>query len=333
MRTPTIKDIARELQISVSTVSRALQNHPDISTKTKSIVRECARRVNYKPNLMASNLRTNKNNIIGVVIPELNHHFFSSVLDGIEQAANEAGYNILIFQTREDAQKEIQGICTLISSRVAGILMGVSKQTINLDHIQEVIDNDIPLVLYDRPCPSIKCDQVVSDDYMGAYSAVEHMICTGKKKIMYLSSSMQLEVSRRRYQGWRDALLHYDVPFSKDMVLECDTRAQAVMEMPKIFHMDNRPDAVFCVNDDCAVGVLHVAQTMGLDVPADVSICGFSDAPIGRSLSPMLTTVQQRGATIGKHAVLRLLKRLNGDELIPQTEMIATNLIVRETTI
>ncbi len=333
MKSPTIKDLARELRVSVSTVSRALQNHPDISAKTKNAVRECARRFNYKPNLMASNLRTSKNTIIGVIIPELNHHFFSSVLDGIEQAANEAGYNILIFQTREDFRKEIQGIHTLISSRVAGILMGVSKQTVNLDHIQDVLDNGMPLVLYDRPCPSIKCDQVVSDDYVGAFSAVEYMICTGKKRIMYLSSSMQLEVSRRRYQGWRDALMQYNIPITENLVLECDTRDQAVVEMPKIFHESNRPDAVFCVNDDCAVGVLHVAQTMGLKIPEDLSICGFSDAPIGRSLSPMLTTVQQQGATIGRHAMLRLLKRLNGNELIPQTEMVPTNLIVRETTL
>ena len=198
MKHITIKDIARELGISVSTVSRALQNHPDISVRTKEVVHTCAKQLNYKPNLMASNLRTSKNMTIGVVIPELNHHFFSSVLDGIEQTANEAGYHIVICQTREDVQKEIGAIHTLINSRVAGILVGVSKQTVDLHHLQEVMDNGIPLILYDRPCPSLKCDQVVSDDYMGAYNAVEYLIQTGCKRVMCFTSSMQLEVSRRQ---------------------------------------------------------------------------------------------------------------------------------------
>ena len=313
MKPITIRDIARELNISVSTVSRALQNHPDISEKTKDVVRECARRLNYKPNIMASNLRTSKNTTIGVVIPELNHHFFSSVLDGIEQAANEAGYNILICQTGEDVQKEIRSVHTLIGSRVAGILVGVSKQTTNLQHLQDILDNGIQLVLYDRPCPSLKCDQVVSDDYMGAFNAVEYLIQTGKRKIMYLSSS-------------------FHIPITDDMIVECDTRSKAIIATPSILQRDQRPDAIFCVNDDCAAGVLHVAKILGMTIPNDLSICGFSDAPLCRATQPMLTTVQQHGVDIGKRAMQRLLIRLNGDDKIPQTEMVPTDLIVRETT-
>lgn len=332
MKPITIKDIARELGISVSTVSRALQNHPDISEQTKVIVRECARKLNYKPNVLASNLRTNKNTTIGVVIPELNHHFFSSVLDGIEQAANDAGYTILICQTGENVEKEKQSVQTLIGSRVAGMLVGVSKQTTRLHHLQDIIDSGIPLVLYDRPCPSLKCDQVVSDDYTGAYNAVEYLIQTGKKKIMYLSSSLQLEVSRRRYQGWRDALLQYHMPILDSMMVECDTRAKAITVLPTILQSENCPDAIFCVNDDCAAGVLHVAKIMGIKIPEQLSVCGFSDAPICRATSPMLTTVQQHGVDIGKRAMARLLKRLDGDDRIQQTEMTPTDLIVRETT-
>lgn len=332
MKPITIRDIARELRISVSTVSRALQNHPDISERTKEQVRECARKLNYKPNIMASNLRTSKNTTIGVVIPELNHHFFSSVLDGIEQAANEAGYNILICQTGEDVQKEIQSVHTLITSRVAGILVGVTKQTANLQHLQDILDNGIQLVLYDRPCPSLKCDQVVSDDYTGAFNAVEYLIQTGKRRIMYLSSSFQLEVSRRRYQGWRDALQYYNLPITDDLILECDTRSKAIVATPSILQQGQRPDAIFCVNDDCAAGVLHVAQILGVKIPEELSICGFSDAPLCRATLPMLTTVQQHGVEIGKRAMQRLLIRLSGDDKIPQTEMIPTDLIVRETT-
>lgn len=332
MKNITIKDIARELSISVSTVSRALQNHPDISERTKEQVRDCARRLNYKPNIMASNLRTSKNTTIGVVIPELNHHFFSSILDGIEQVANEAGYNILICQTGENVEKEVRSIQTLIGSRVAGILVGVSKQTERLHHLQEVLEQNIPLVLYDRPCPSLKCDQVVSDDYMGAYNAVEYLIQTGKKKIMYLSSSIQLEISRRRYQGWRDALLHYHIPITDDMIVECDTRSKAIIAAPGILQRENRPDGIFCVNDDCAAGMLHVAKILGMKLPDDLSICGFSDAPLCRATQPMLTTVQQHGVEIGRRATARLLERLNGDNRIVKTEMVPADLIVRETT-
>lgn len=332
MKAITIKDIARELGVSVSTVSRALQNHPDISEQTKEHVRECAQRLHYKPNLMASNLRTSKNTTIGVVIPELNHHFFASVLDGIEQTANEAGYNILICQSSEQFDKEEKSIQMLLNSRVAGILVGISKETMRLRHLQDVIDSGIPLVLYDRPCPSLQCDQVVSNDYMGAYNAVEYLIQTGCKRIMYFSSPMQLEVAHRRYQGWRDALLHYNLSVDNGAILTCDTRAQAIIETPNVIRKADRPDAIFCVNDDCAAGVLYAAQILGLRIPEDLSICGFSDAPLCRTSSPMLTTVEQHGREIGKRAMQRLMKRLDGEQRIAQTEMIPTDLIVRETT-
>ena len=219
-----------------------------------------------------------------------------------------------------------------MASRVAGILAGISKQTHTFQHLQEVINADIPLVLYDRPCPSLPCDQVVSDDYLGAFKAVEYLIQTGCKRIMFFSSPMQLEVAHRRYQGWRDALQRYGMPIDEEMIVTCDSRAQAIIETPMILKQADKPDAIFCVNDDCASGVLYAAQILGLNIPQDLSICGFSNAPLCRNTFPMLTTVEQHGVEIGKHAIIRLLKRLNGDERIAQTEMIATDLIVRETT-
>ena len=331
VRSITIKDIARELGVSVSTVSRALQNHPDISERTKELVRDCAHKMNYKPNMMASNLRTSKNTTIGVVIPELNHHFFASVLDGIEQTANEAGYNVLICQSSESVEKEEQNVQMLLNGRVAGMLVGVSKQTIRLNHLQEVIDNGVPLVLYDRPCPSLPCDQVVSDDYAGAYNALEYLIQTGCRRIMYFSSPMQLEVAHRRYQGWRDALQRYGLYRDGGAILTCDTRAQAIIETPGVMRTQ-QPDAIFCVNDDCAAGVLYAAQILGLKIPEDLSICGFSNAPLCRTTSPMLTTVEQHGVEIGRRAMLCLLRRLEGEQRIAKTEMVPTDLIVRETT-
>lgn len=332
MKQITIKDIARELGISVSTVSRALTNNPEISETTKEMVRELARKLNYKPNLLASNLRTNKNTTIGVVIPEVNHHFFASVLDGIEQAANEAGYSILICQSHENMEKEIQNVQTLLHSRVAGMLVGVSKETMHLHHLQEVLNSNTPLVLFDRPCPSLSCDQVVSDDYAGAYGAVEHLIQTGCKRILYFSSSMNLEVAHRRYQGWRNALQKHGLWHSTDDIIIADTRELAIEELPKQMNADQRPDAIFCVNDHCASGVLYAAQKLGLRVPEDLSICGFSDAPLARITTPMLTTVEQHGTEIGTHAMQALLRKLNGDTHTPHTEIVRTNLVVRGTT-
>lgn len=332
MKQITIKDIARELGISVSTVSRALKDNPEISKATKEMVRESARRLNYKPNLMASNLRTNKNTTLGVIIPEVNHHFFASVLDGIEQAANEAGYSILICQSHENMEKEIQNVQTLLHSRVAGMLVGVSKETMHLHHLQEVLNSNTPLVLFDRPCPSLQCDQVVSDDYAGAYSAVEHLIQTGCKRILYFSSSMNLEVAHRRYQGWRNALQKHGLWHSTDDIIIADTRELAIEELPKQMNADQRPDAIFCVNDHCASGVLYAAQKLGLRVPEDLSICGFSDAPLARITTPMLTTVEQHGTEIGTHAMQALLRKLNGDTRTPHTEIVRTNLVVRGTT-
>lgn len=332
MKPTTIKDIARELGVAVSTVSRALQDHPDISEATKRLVRECAQRLNYKPNLLASNLRTSKNTTIGVMMPELNHHFFASVLDGIEQTAKKYGYNILICQSREDVDKEVQNVQTLLHSRVAGMLVGVSKETKSLHHLQEVLDTHVPLVLFDRPCPSLPCDQVVSDDYVGAYKAVEHLIQTGCKRILYFSSPMQLEVAHRRYQGWRDALQHYNLWRDMDDIVICDTREQAIELAPDILTGAEAPDAIFCVNDHCAAGVLYAAQRLGVRVPEDLAICGFSDAPLARTTTPMLTTVGQHGAEIGERAMQCLLRRLDGDQRTPHTEMVCTDLIVRGTT-
>lgn len=332
MKTITIKDIARELGVAVSTVSRALQNHHDISEATKQQVRDCAKRLNYKPNLMASNLRTNKNNTIGVMVPELNHHFFASILDGIEQVANDNGYTMLICQSRENTLKEQQELEVLYNSRVAGMLLAVSKETAQLNHLYEVLSSNLPMVLFDRPCPSVPCDQVVCDDYAGAFAAVEAMIQSGCKRVMFFSSPMQLEVAHRRYQGWRDALTQHHLYHGEEDILICDTREKAIELAPQVLTSDNRPDAIFCVNDHCASGVLYVAQQLGIQVPEQLSICGFSDAPMAKMTSPMLTTVGQDGVEIGRRAMQRLLSRLNGDTTHHRTEMVTTTLIRRGTT-
>ena len=246
----------------------------------------------------------------------------------------EAVSNMLFSDTRQQA---LTGYRRLAFSGIADAVSllymdNVSKETLQLKHLQDVIDSGTPLVLYDRPCPSLACDQVVSDDYTGAYNAVEYLIQTGCKRIMYFSSPMQLEIAHRRYQGWRDALQRYGLWDERTTIRTCDTREQAIIETPLVMMQDNKPDAIFCVNDHCASGVLFAAKTLGIKIPDDLSICGFANASLCRTTSPMLTTVEQHGIEIGRRAMQRLLRRLEGDQRIAQTEMVPTDLIVRETT-
>ena len=222
----TIKDIARALNISPSTVSRALKNHPDISQDTKDLVNKYAKDFNYKPNTLALSLRMSKNNTIGVIIPEIVHYFFSSILSGIEQVANAEGYNVIICQSDENYEKEVRNTKALVATRVSGVLASLAKHTTNYDHFQDIIDSDIPLVFFDRICIGINTDRVVVDDYAGAFAAVEYLIQTGCKRIAFYSSPFHLEISKNRKNGYMDALRKYNLPVDESLIRVCDTREE-----------------------------------------------------------------------------------------------------------
>jgi len=329
----TIKDIGRALGISPSTVSRALQNHPDISQNTKDAVNKYAKENHYKPNSLALSLRTSKNNTIGVIVPEINNYFFSSILSGIEEVANLEDINVIICQSGENYEKEVRDTKSLISTRVSGVLASLCKHTTNYDHFQEIIDSNIPLVFFDRICIDINTDRVIVDDYAGAFAAVEYMIQTGCKRIAFYSSPLHLEISKNRKNGYLDALRKYGVPVVDSLIRVCDTREEAIIITPEILDRPDRPDGFFAINDHCAAGILYAVKLAKLRVPDDIAIFGFSDGELAKACDPMLSTVEQHGYEMGKNAAKLLLDKINGITHGQYTnKIVRTNLIIRGTT-
>lgn len=331
----TIKDIAKELNISPSTVSRALKDHPDISPATKIAVNELAKKHHYTPNAVALSLRFKKTNIIGVVIPEIVHFYFSSVISGIEEEAEAAGYNILITQSGESYEREVKNISTCISSRVDGILVSMGKNTHDYSHFENLIENEIPVVFFDRICPGLKVDRVVVDDYAGAYKAVEHMIRGGCKRIAHLSAPLHLLIARNRLNGYLDALRHNGITPDDRLVIECDDREKALKMIPILFTDENRPDGIFAINDLTASGAMSALKKMNLKIPEDVAVCGFSDGLVAEVSDPGMTTVIQHGKEIGHSAARLLIDRIEneGEQKSFITKMIKTTLHVRESTL
>lgn len=333
MKRITIKDIAREMGIAASTVSRALNNNPDISEPTRQAVHAYAREHNYKPNMMASNLRTARNTTVGLVIPSATNFFFARVLKGVEKVAAETGYNIVITQTDDDPEREKAAIRALASLRVAGVLGCVNHSPEACDMLRELIHDEIPLVLFDRLLP-VKCDQVVSDDFGGAFRAVEYMIHSGATKVAYYSSTLKEHTGSERFRGYKEALKKYKIPFDKHLVLDCSSRSDALIMTPDFFRSVGCPDAVLAANDQTAAGILQSAKMLGIKVPEQLQICGFSNDMITRHTDPMLSTVQQHAKDMGEEAMHRLLARIEeeGKHAPKETVVIPTDLIIREST-
>ena len=329
----TIKDIARALGVSPSTVSRALKNNTDISQETRDAIHRYARDHNYKPNAVALNLRKSKSNTIGVIIPQLVHHFFSCVLSGIEEVATQAGYNILVAQSSEEYDKEVKIVHSFLETRVCGVITSLAKDTTHYEHYQELLDNNIPIVFYDRICTGVNTERVVVDDYAGSYAAVEYMIQTGCKRIFFYSGPPHLEISKNRKNGYLDAMKKYKIPVNDAMIKFCDTREQAIAITPDFLEEEDRPDGFFAINDETASGILFACKIAGVKVPEEVSICGFTDGAIAQNTDPKLTTVEQHGEEVGKSAINILINKIDGgSHLKSGNKIVRTNLVVRGTT-
>lgn len=330
----TIKDIAKILGISVSTVSRALKNHPDISLETKREVQALAKKLNYTPNVIALSLRNRKSFLIGVIIPEIIHHFFSCVISGIEQVANRNGYNVIIFQSNESSEREASICQTVLNARVDGVLISMAKTTTKADHFRELQQAGIPMVFFDRICGDIDTDRVVVDDFKGAYAAVEHLISVGCKRIAHLSAPQNMQIAQKRQMGYVQALRDHHLPVDERLIIPCDNKEDAMVVGRELMLLDERPDGIFAVNDLTAAGAMYAIKNMGYKVPEDVAISGFTDGLVSTLTDPTLTTVEQHGDQMGEIATNLLLRRINsGDELIPTvTKVLKTNLIVRGST-
>jgi LacI family transcriptional regulator/LacI family repressor for deo operon, udp, cdd, tsx, nupC, and nupG len=332
-----MKDIARELGISVSTVSRALKDSPRISEERRQMIQQYAREHNFTPNVLAESLRLSRiqpMKIIGVIIPEFVHYYFSTVLQGIEEEASARGYRIMVAQSGEHYEREVQLCQSFYENKVCGIIVSQAKDTQKYDHFKRLMDAGVPLVFYDRICTGVDASRVVVDDYMGAFNAVNYLIATGCRRIAYYGSQMNLEIAKNRFNGYKDALLKNRLPFREEWTRICDNRHDAEMITPGMFDGDMYPDAFFAVNDDTALGILYTVKRMGMRVPEDISICGFSNGVRAISCDPMLTTVEQHGTKVGEEAADVLIGHVEGRIPLNKTEkrIVRTRLVIRGTT-
>lgn len=330
----TLKDIAKELNMSPSTVSRALRNHPAISKETKKLVQNFAEKHRYKPNTLALQLRTNRNNTIGVIVPEIVHYFFSTVLAGIQEEAEKENYNLIICHSNEDWKREVKSVETLLDARVRGILASQSKTTEEYSHFQDIVDNGTHLVFFDRICTGINTDKVVIDDYAGAYQAVDHLINSGCKRIAFLGSNPHLPIANNRRMGYEDALRKHNIPVNKALMQVCDTIELAREIVPTMLKIDSAPDAFFCINDEVAAYCIQICKSAGFRVPQDISVCGFTNSYITEVTDPTLTSVDQHGFEMGKTAARLLINRIEGKETKKGivSKVIKTKLVVRNST-
>lgn len=330
----TLKDIAKALNLSASTVSRAMKNHPAISDETKKLVQDYAEKHKYKPNPLAMQLRTKKNNTIGVIVPEIVHYFFSTVLAGIQDEAEAKNYNLIFCHSNESYEREVKSVETLLDARVCGILASQSKATTTFQHFQDVIDNKVHLVFFDRICTGINTDKVVVDDYAGAFNAVDYMIQRGCKRVAFLGAAPSLHISNNRRMGYEDALRKNQLPIEKELIEVCDTGAMVAKVVPDMLKGEVIPDAFFCINDETAAYTVKLLKSEGLRVPEDVSVCGFTNSFITEVTDPTLTTVDQRGYEMGKEAARLLINRIEGRETKKGvvSKLIKTKLVIRDST-
>lgn len=330
----TLKDIAKALDLSPSTVSRAMKNHPAISAETKALVQGYAEKHRYKPNLLAMRLRTNKNNTIGVIVPEIVHYFFSTVLAGIQAEAEAENYNLIFCHSNESYEREVKSVETLLDARVCGILASQSKTTTTFEHFQEVIDNNVHLVFFDRICTGINTDKVVVDDYAGAFNAVDYMAERGCKRIAFLGANPSLPISNNRRMGYEDALRKHKLTVDKELIKVCDTAELVRQVVPELLKLEVIPDAFFCINDESAAYCVQLLKSNGLRVPEDISVCGFTNSFITEVTDPTLTTVDQRGYDMGKEAARLIINRIEGHETKKGvvSKLIKTELVVRNST-
>lgn len=333
----TLMDIARELNITAATVSRALNDHPAIKESTKKMVREVAEKLQYQPNKIASSLRLGKSNIIGVIIPSAEINFFGSVVHGIEKIANENNYNVLIYQTNELYEFEKRGVQTFLQSQVDGVLASISKETINLDHYNEIKKRGVPLILFDRAVDTLGVSSVVVDDYAGAFAATKHLVMQGCKRIAHIGGQQHVSIFNQRLKGYIDALNVHGIPVDDDLIVYGKVSIESGRErMKKLLSLSKIPDAVFAVEDFTALGAMQAIKAASKKIPDEIAVVGFANEPFGEYITPSLSTVNQQTVQMGEEAAKLFFKSLanNGTEkLNPFKLVLQPELICRQSSI
>lgn len=347
-RKVTLKQIAKELDVSISTVSKALRNSIEISEDTRQKVQAFAKLYNYRPNNIALSLKNRKTKTIGIIIPEIVHHFFSKVITGIELVANKRGYNVIVGLSNESFDKEVINMQMLANGSIDGFILSIAKETLqqqDYHHFTETINQGMPIVMFDRVVNEIACDKVIVDDIKGAKLAVEKLISNGCKNIAIITTKDYVSVGKLRTQGYLEALEDHKMYPKSSLILKVDDKLLSEnhlesleKEIEQLFKSNKNIDGIFAVNELYAVTAMKVARKLGLNIPESLQVISFTDGVLSKHSTPSLTTVSQHGQKIGEKAADLLINRLEqdeGDEEIEdvyETIVIETDLIEREST-
>ena len=329
----TIKDIANVLGITPSAVSKALSNHPRISEKTKVAVIQVAKNLNYQPNHLASALRKGKSNLVGVIIPRANSNFFSSVVEKMEEVLNKNGYNVIMTQSNESYEKECRNIDALLYTQVDGIIASMANETTNLKYYEKIKSKEIPLILFDRGENDLGVDYVGVDDYTTSQMVVKHLVAQGCKRIAHIAGFAHTRIYKNRIRGYKDALTKFNLPVSKDLIVESNLRIKDGRRiMKQLINLPEPPDAVYAAGDYAALGALQVLKEEGIKIPNEIALVGFSNEPFTSFVTPSISTINQHNSEIGRLAAETFLDRMeNPSKEVKLNKIILdAELIVRE---
>ena len=333
MEPVTIKDIARALNLSTSTVSRALRDSYEISPETKRLVMEYAERINYRPNPIALSLKGSSSRALGVIVPQIANNFFSQAINGIEAIAYNRGYHVIIFQSHESYEREQANVQQAIDRRVDGLLLSLSSETSDTAHLQAVLTQGLPLVLFDRVAPELPATQVVADNFGGAFAATAHLLQTGRRRIAHLTIPPYLSITQERLAGYRAALEQYGVAYDENLVRYGTFGPDEADELvEQLLDQDPRPDAFFTASDRLALGCITALRKRDINIPDDISMIAFTNLQAANMINPPLSTVTQPAQEIGQLAAERLIELIERKHKAQPTNTVKlpTTMTVRE---
>ena len=331
-----IKDIAQSLNISISTVSRALRGLPEIHPETRKAVMKLAEEMDYQPNQLATSLAKSRTRTIGVIVPNLSYYYFSAMLNSIEEAALQAGYSVLVCQTNESSLREVTQIQNLMRSQVEGIIISLSRDTDNYQHVERLTRRQFPLVLFDRYADDIQASKVIVDNHEAAFKATEHLIEQGCRRIGFLAGPPQLLLSNRRIAGYQDALRKHGLPVEPPLIFHCDyTQENTILQTLTLLNLPQPLDGLLTISDRIALPALFVMKQRGIRIPDDLAVVSFNNEPVSAYLTPSLSSVSQPIQEMGLEAVRLMLAQLeSGDDGVPvETRVMPTTLVVRESSL
>ncbi|MGJ8743772.1 LacI family DNA-binding transcriptional regulator [Polaribacter sp.] len=338
MKRLTIKDIAKEFDVSISTVSKALNDSYEISVSTKEKIQKYAKEKNYKPNFNALSLKNRQTKTIGIIIPSMLNYFFAQVFNGIEKVANDRGYKIISCISNESFKKEVETIEMLSNGSIDGFILSLAEETVSMNkfaHFEEVLENGTPIVMFDRVAENVKCDKVVTDNFDSARSTVSYLVKTGLKNIAFISTISNLEIGKRRNLGYLKGLEDHGIKVEKNLIINLEDNYKNYEKLLEPILKNNNIDSVIATDESSAIAAMKVAIKLGHKIPENFSVISFSNGILARHSSPRMTTVSQHGEIMGATAAEMLINRLEDKSKVKkkhETVVIKTDLVERNST-